>query len=195
MGDYVWFCSLSQTILMTYSSQLQSPPDKGFLKASRTLLPIFKYHERSVNINWGNDHNSKQQLLAYITTAFMQFVTSTRLNSCNEKYKWKIQRLHTNVAIDHITTVVRRVRVKKGARRLSVGSSAVLVIVNSVINTHTRSLVNKQYSPSRNTNMKVQQVFCMKIIFKCYSNFQADNVANNTSKSNNKYSRHMGIQA
>ena len=66
---------------MTYSSQLQSPPDKGFLKASRTLLPIFKYHERSVNINWGNDHNSKQQLLACLTTAFMQFVTSTRLNS------------------------------------------------------------------------------------------------------------------
>ena len=66
--------------------------------------------------------------------------------------------LTPNVAIDHITLVVRRVRVKKGARRLSVGSGAVLVIVNSVISTHTRSLVNKQYSPSGNTNMKVQQV-------------------------------------
>ena len=67
--------------------------------------------------------------------------------------------IHTNVAIAHITTVVRRVRVKKGARRLSVGRSTVLVIVNAVISTHARSVVNKQYSPSGNTNMKVQQVF------------------------------------
>ena len=94
---------------------------------------------------------------------------------------------HQRSERSHYDSCSKGARQKKGARRLSVGSSAVLVIVNSVISTHTRSLVSKQYSPSGNTNMKM--------ILKCYSNFQANNVANNTSKSNNKYSRHMGIQA
>ena len=93
----------------------------------------------------------------------MEYLEQTKF--INEKYKWEIQSLHTNVAIDHITKGAHQNKTKKEEEdgKSTQKKQDDLAQWAQYVHIHAR-LLKKQYSSSGNTKRKVQQVSLIKII-------------------------------